>query len=85
MMVGTGQQLRPGRMLTFDLWLGLDGMALLLSLQPKAALAGVFSQLPWQALPFSKESGLIPLTPCQLLIPTWPGQPQCMGQLHYLG
>lgn len=55
-------------MLTFDLWLGLDGMALLLSLQPRAALAGVFSQLPWQALPFSKESGLIPLTPCQLLI-----------------
>lgn len=43
MMVGTGQQLRPGRMLTFDLWLGLDGMALLLSLQPRAALAGVFS------------------------------------------
>lgn len=80
-------------MLTFDLWLGLDGMALLLSPQPRAALAGcspsslgrVLSQLPWQALPFSKESGLIPLTPCQLLIPTWPGQPQYMGQLHYLG
>lgn len=33
-------------MLTFDLLLGLDGMALILSPQPRVALAGVFSQLP---------------------------------------
>lgn len=85
MMVGTGQEQKPGRMLTSDLLLGLDDMALFLFPQSRADLAGVFSQLPWQALPFSEESGLIPLTPCQLLIPTWPGQPQCMGQLYFLG
>lgn len=84
-MVGTGQQLKPGRMLTSDLLLGLDDMALFLFPQSRADLAGVFSQLPWQALHFSEESGLIPLTPCQLLIPTWPGQLQCMGQLYFLG
>lgn len=35
-MVGTSQQLRPGRMLTSDLLLGLDGMALLFLSQEQA-------------------------------------------------
>lgn len=39
-MMGTGQQLRPGRMLTSDLLLGLDGMALLLFPQPGAGMTG---------------------------------------------
>lgn len=55
MMARTGQLLKPGKMLTSDLLLGLDDMALFLFPQSGAGLAGVFFPAPLAGFPFLRK------------------------------